>query len=44
MKAQYNLLTDINDNYNKAKHEKDTLIPLSQVELFYQKATVLFSI
>lgn len=42
MTKHYNLLKDINDYYVKAKHEKDTLIPLSEVELFYQKSTFLF--
>jgi len=37
-----NLLNELNIYYVKAKHEKDTLIPATEVELSYQKATVLF--
>lgn len=37
-----NLLNDLNNLYVKAKHEKDTLIPETEVELFYQKAIVFF--
>lgn len=36
------LLKDINTSYIKAKHEKDTVIPKAYVELFYQKATILY--
>jgi len=39
---QIELLEDINTSYIKAKHEKDTIIPKTYVELFYQKATILY--
>jgi len=38
----YKLLNEINIKYIKAKHEKTSIIPLSEVEPLYQKAIIFF--
>ncbi|MHA1221694.1 MAG: hypothetical protein ACTSP3_00270 [Candidatus Heimdallarchaeaceae archaeon] len=43
MKESFGLLDEINNNYVKAKHEKDTLIQQSKVETIYQQATIFFN-